>query len=209
MPNWCSNNVRIICPKPEDVALLAKKLDAADKLPGEDGKTNPGWIGNLMKFIGKEPDLGNCRGWISYIQEEPDANMLVIDMESAWAPKVWPIKRFAEYFVPDAVVLYTAVEPGCELYMTNDESFMGSYFVDAWDDGVDGLTPEQKKALEPGSNCLTEAELREYLIGITNKPELPTDALIAEAENVVTEWSPKGGVGLSVHPFEWDEIEEY
>lgn len=186
MPNWCSTNIKVIGPGTD---VMCHELG---KALYETGIVSPfrkpkiktdfeNWLGRLLEYLGgyTEDEISYdmpCRGWITYCGLDEDT--LEIDMESAWSPALEPIMLFKERYAPDASLLYTASEPGCGLYESNDPEVIGTYVIDNY-----GEYPE----FEPDS-CwdLSEKDLREILakaMGEEITDDESTDELIKRASD--------------------------
>lgn len=68
------------------------------------------------------------------MQDEPylnnDGTECTIYCETAWnEPSQW--REFIESQIKDLHILYVAIEPGCEVYISNDDAYDGKYYVDA------------------------------------------------------------------------------
>lgn len=139
MPNWCYSKVMIETKNLEDAELLEREFERAfssNPLKADFGNE---WLGNLLLQIGmpEEEVLRGpvrCRG--SVVDWGRSDKTLKFDIESAWSPHVGCVKRFVDYYVDDASVLYTAEEPGCQLYWTNDSDVVGTVAIDLYSDGT-------------------------------------------------------------------------
>lgn len=129
MPNWCDTEYTIIGKK-EKVKNL---YDLVTKLNNQ--TTGDLWLGTISNELGgKEED--QARGWISYVGElSPDEEQFTIGCNTAWGePDNW--RHFIER-TADVNVTYIAIEPGCEVYLTNNPDYIDSYILD---DDIDGLS---------------------------------------------------------------------
>ena len=160
MPNWCHSNVSIEAPK-EEMDVLFHALYQARVNARIETDFGDEWLGHLLDFIGEyDENTGEasckCRGWISNVDKQSDT-ILDLEIESAWAPHLGPIKRFCDLFAPNSEILYFAEEPGNGLYWTNDVSPTSDrYVVESYTNDYDTF---------PG-NCphyLTEAQMEDIL----------------------------------------------
>lgn len=168
MPNWCISTVSIHSNKKE-IELLWNKLQEATSANPEGADFGNMWLGNLVLHVGKKWEDVDCRGAISWMNKTSD-NIIDIDVESAWSPQLEPIKLMAEKYAPNASVYYTAEEPGCELYYTNDPDMVGKYIVGTWmhwscSQNISGNDDEKLACFEE-REPITEGELREALIEV-------------------------------------------
>ncbi len=145
MPNWCYSRV-IICSDAKNIDLLSREMDAALSTNPVGADFGNEWLGNLLLHIGmdqKEVCEGpvRCRG--SVIRRERIADdELLIETESAWSPHIECIHRFVMNFLPeDAFQLsYSAEEPNCAVFVTNDPEIANTAYVDAY--GLEDLPDE-------------------------------------------------------------------
>ena len=155
MSNCCSTDIRITG-NPEKLQMLFNKInEALDLDPNRTG--GGGWLGWLVIYLarddmvqrGLDPDANNsplgdpddardwvydqpirCRGSICYMELNDE---LYISQDDAWAPQLVPIVKFCERFYPEAKIYYTATEPGCEIFDTNDPDMIGSWVLDIFE----------------------------------------------------------------------------
>lgn len=188
MPNWCWSQVHISTDE-EKLNKIYEEMDKAlssNPLGADFGNE---WLGNLLVYIGMSKDEVisgpiNCRGSITEYDID-DNGELVMNLETAWSPQFGAIKAFIEYVLNDENdedakydydFRYTAEESGCELYYSNDDETVGTYYVDIWnpngDSDLDGL-------YENYSYC-DEETLTEGLIKFLEAKGLPTDGTFEE-----------------------------
>lgn len=121
---------------------------------------------------------------------ENRGNKLIIDTETAWAPKLKLFLRLLEKYLPEAELIYLAEEPGCEIHCTNDPSLAGKYYLVASecseveeyiDYNEKELIKELKRIIEIESDNLDEVLDSFY------KSEYSTDIQINQWEYVPAE----------------------
>ena len=122
MPNWCYTVVNISSPDKEKLKVLSDEFDKA--LDKDDS------LYSLLLHL----DLGeseikkiNHRGSITYYETFDD--YILMDVESAWSPTLEPIRLFCEKYDPSAEILYTAEEPGCEVFLSNNDEDVGQWRI--------------------------------------------------------------------------------
>ena len=151
MPNWCSTEIKI---RHDDKKKLEELYDKIVEWTSKDYSENGfgnNWLGNVVGHSGiakwddnkngmltKNEQYISCRGQITSLDMDEE---ITIWQEDAWGPNVllW-VKVLAKY-LPDASLEYTATEPGCGVYTTNDPNLEGCYMVDIFDnpEGFEGL----------------------------------------------------------------------
>ena len=93
---------------------------------------------NLLRSIGYSNDdikHGDIRaqGVIEW-WDSTDDDEITINMESPYVPNVRCIKEFVDHYVDDAEIVYSAEEPGVELFWSNDPCVIGTVYIDHWFD---------------------------------------------------------------------------
>ena len=137
MPNWCYTIIKLYN-TPEKITALDKALQEAQKEWRVKSDFGSMWLGNLLVHMGYSKDEVvngdiRCRGSITDISVSKEEINLAT--ETAWSPMLQVIRLFADKFAPDTEITYTAEEPGCELYWTNDPDYEGTYYADGYLDG--------------------------------------------------------------------------
>ncbi|MCM1577083.1 MAG: hypothetical protein NC035_08930 [Bacteroides sp.] len=131
MPNWCDTQYTITG-EIEKVKKLHELIAKLDKQTIGDL-----WLGTISNELGGSED-DQARGWIYYTNiEKLSSNEaeFTIECNTAWGePDNW--RRFIER-TADVNVTYIAIEPGCEVYLTNNPDYIDSYILD---DDIDGLS---------------------------------------------------------------------
>ena len=144
MPNWCWSQVHISTDeeKLNKIYEEMKKALSSNKLGADFGNE---WLGNLLVYTGMDKDEVihghiNCRGSITDFDID-DNGELMMNLETAWNPQFGAIKKFIEYVLGEDAEYdfrYTAEESGCELYCSNDDEVVDTYYIDAWNPNGDG-----------------------------------------------------------------------
>lgn len=97
------------------------------------------WLYNFLLELGFTEDQlekmeGNMRGYVYSIEEDDDDGVLRLGCDTAWSEadafRHALLEKFREDDEDTVEVLYTAVEPGCGVFITNDPDFEGLYHVD-------------------------------------------------------------------------------
>lgn len=189
MPNWCSTDLTFNGEEKE----LKKLADFVEeykkkKLPGV---SFDWWLGNILIYSGvgtfDEVVKGDidCRGCITYTELTED--QYIVQTETAWGPMVRLWKVAIEALGLDLEIIYTAIEPGCEIYVTNDPVYYDAYIVDGSDldngDYWDVLEDEAKELLDDFVKRHPEAEVRGW-------------------------YADDGDDYISIHKWEFVEVEE-
>lgn len=148
MPNWCSTRVEIECVNDETAKALFDRIAEWTSSNKAENGFGHNWLGNVVlgSKIGTvdtcpETDV-HCRGEIA--DKDLYKNTVVLYTETAWAPLLHMWQLVADKYAPGADICYTAEEPGCALFATNDPDLEGKYYLDFWDSGytIYDATPE-------------------------------------------------------------------
>ena len=203
MPNWCSTSITIIGPK-ESLKIIWDEYQKAKRITAVKNDFGQSWLGNLLLHIGVDKDSVchsdiNCRGSVFYEEEDYDHNELRFQAESAWSPCAEVFDKFTRHFMNDAIVYYVSVEPGCEIYLTNDPDYDGCVYVDVYDDGD---LPDWISSLQ-GFMDTKEEYVREYIAKHLNTTD-SLEKLIERLNSIVDEKYPNSYVG--VHLYKWENI---
>lgn len=147
MPNWCSTTITIRTESPETAKNLMKLLEKATSKNHMENGFGHGWLGNVVLGLdlgtvdtGTGSDL-RCRGCITYLDACGDD--LIIDTETAWTPMLRMWRVFLERYAGEAEMIFTATEPGCAIFVSNDPDLVGTYEVDTEADSHGGLSGEE------------------------------------------------------------------
>lgn len=195
MPNWCATYITIQNENEEELKRLEEELTNA--LKGNDSDFGDNWLGNLLLYLGyslDEVSTGpiSCRGSIDYIERFDDE--LLIDMQSAWTPHLLPIKLFTEKYAPESEILYTAEEPGFELYLTNDPEKENRISV---------FTSKENKYLDEIRDFPIKSAL-EY-IGKATKKDIQN---LEDANTALKEWVGTGNDYFYITDYQYMSLED-
>lgn len=186
MANWCDNQIKITGDK--SVKDLYKNIK---KWINEDGSYS---LAGIVEKAGFDYNSVSCRGIITdfYLDNlNEDEYRIVLYQETAWGPnnKMW--KLIIDKYCPEAEFIYTAEEPGNEVYVSNDPDVANTYMLDWADDCQYGLSRQEMFDI-------LFSKLKEYKPNINFKvDEISVDEIIEmlEAENYE----------IYYHFFEFDE----
>lgn len=131
MPNICSTYVKITA-RPHKIQQM---YDIVNKV-AENSDYTGRWTGNILKALGYSEEYISShwytRGWVDYA-EIKDENTLEVWVEDAWSPHLTAFVKLANRFGADELI-YSAEEPGCEIYITNDPELVGKPVYEEGDD---------------------------------------------------------------------------
>lgn len=171
MANWCITDYRI-----EGSEESLKKINDAllNHAVVEDSSDN--WEGNVLIALGyTEKELRDAntkyylRGFVTYYEPPKSFEYpLSLNCEEAW--NVTDFRKLLEEKLPDVKVYFTAEEPGCEYYVTNDEEgiyFPDRYYVDAyigndWYSEYFGTKEDALEYISQISDCKTEEDIEKF-----------------------------------------------
>lgn len=186
MPNWCSTTITINSSSEQKAKELYELLDEWTTTPCIENGFGNSWLGNIVQRSGLDTyDMENHtfhkgyypRGSVTWLNLSDC--QISMDTETAWTPKLRVFVDLLDKYDPDAELIYTAEECGCELFYTNDPTIEGDYCVDCFE-LIDGF--------EEGMTMMTEDELKAALNGRT----------LEDVEDYV-----------SIHKYEYAEISEW
>lgn len=140
MPNWCYTNISF---NSENKNSLKKLYDFIERAISDESKYakvsdfGSNWLGNVLLEcdLMTLDDVKNdkvpcrCRGSIIYVDKNDD--QVIVDTETAWVPmmQIWQMV-IEKLELDDVDIIYTAEEPGCELYWTNDPAVEDDYMIE-------------------------------------------------------------------------------
>ena len=145
MPNWCLTKIDINIDSEETAQAIHDKLEQWLKAP-EDESIDGGddWLGCLAVnsgVIASYDDIDEspiaCRGEVEDVTLDGESVYMITSTELG--PMLEVIYRALEKnFDLDGInIVYSAEEPDCDLYATNDEDVAGTYRVDIYSDAGD------------------------------------------------------------------------
>ena len=201
MPNWCSTTYTLTGER-KDILKVWNTLDEIEEKAKIETDFGSSWLGHILDYLGM-PEKAilsgpiRCRGNISYrdIQTDDSSGEITIETETAWSVMPVPFKMLVERVAPDVEIVYQAIEPGCEIYLTNDRTVEGTYLLDVWDS--DDLPPN---LAEMDYEFIDASDLKAELEkALGTEDELPK--LIAKAGQLY-------GEKLSINQFSFCDIED-
>ena len=135
MPNWCYTNIVINHHNKTKLEELSKKIIEWSHKDFCDNGFHDGWLGNIVGNSGianpLDKDSPRCRGTLTSIYYEHE--QINISTETAWAPMMQMWVMLCNKYLPDADIWFSAEEPGCELFESNDPDVIGKYYIDIWE----------------------------------------------------------------------------
>lgn len=142
MPNWCFTKIDINADSDETAQKIHDKLEQWLKAPEDESiNSSDGWLGCLAVnsgVIASYDDISKslflCRGEVECLTL--DSNGVHMLTSTEWGPMLEVIYRALEKnFDLDGIdIVYSAEEPDCDMYVTNDEDVAGTYRVDIYSD---------------------------------------------------------------------------
>jgi len=144
MPNWCYTNISFNSENKNDLEKLYNFIEKATSNKSKYADVSDfgsNWLGNILLEcdLMTLDDVKNdkvpcrCRGSIIYVDITED--QVIVDTETAWVPMMQVWQRVVEKLnLDDVDIIYTAEEPGCELYLTNDPVVDGTYMIEFFAD---------------------------------------------------------------------------
>ena len=197
MPNWCWSQVHISA----DAGKLNKLEEAMKKALSKEDTSDFGneWLGNLLIYTGMDSDevaSGSirCRGSVTDFGRDENGE-LMMNLETAWNPQFGAIKRFIEFVLGEDAEYdfrYTAEEEGCELFCSNDDEVVDTYYIDAWD------ADEALEYLVAYYSYLPEEDLHKGLVEYLGH-DGDFEKLLVEAEVK----ADTDGCGCNFHKYEY------
>lgn len=201
MPNWCYTDITIYHNDEEKLKAFFDKIEEWRKKPfkkNDFDKYSMGWLGNIVgnsgiaewKKVEEREDFVpaiDCRGSIQTLML--DNRRILITTETAWGPMLKMWQKVCDKYLPDAEIIFTAEESGCEIYVTNDPDMIGMYYIDIFE------PPEGFEDEESVYECDAN-EVIEFLQRVLKTEETDFDKLIKMSESIEEPW-------FSIH--EWKE----
>lgn len=205
MPNWCWSQVHISTDEEKLNKLYEemKKALSSNPLGADFGNE---WLGNLLVYTGMDKDeviyghIG-CRGSITDFGID-DNGELMMNLETAWNPQFGAIKKFIEYVLGEDAEYdfrYTSEESGCELYCSNDDEVVDTYYIDAWNPNGDGDIDE----LAANYSYCDEETLTKGLIKFLEAKGLPTAGELRYRVKKAVEGEDRESGFISFHKYDY------
>lgn len=180
MPNWCYTEIRIVSDDSKGMENLYKEVQewtSKNFMPNGFGLN---WLGNIVGNSGigtidtGEPTDFSCRGELlgmSISASNSRKDVLYISTNTAWEPMLGMWYMLADKYLCESEIYYTAEEPGCGIFITNEPELSGNYYIDAGDYLEDYY-----------NSCSTREEVIEVLQKILKTDESNFNALIEELD---------------------------
>ena len=136
MPNWCSTNIVIRNENEDAIRNLESEFKKAFECHEIANGFGDMWLGNILSYLGyteKQVLYGNisCRGEV--VDMFSHGKELRIYTDTAWVPMLEPFMLMVEKYASDSELIYDATEGGCGIHCTNDDSMVGTVYVDVFD----------------------------------------------------------------------------
>lgn len=159
MANYCSTQITI-SGEESDIDILYLHLERALKYAE---KQNKDWLGNILCYLGEDPENYSCRGCVIYMEKQNES--IIIDTETAWVPMLVPFRLMIDKYAPEVDMVYTAEELGTGIFCTNDPA-EDEYYIDAFYYEGDDNFPANLVTCE---SYLSKRELYKELVTATNR----------------------------------------
>lgn len=177
MPNWCATRIRITG-KEQDLRDLQTKLESWTK-PNHENGFGEWWLGNLVLNSGvgtvdqnKESDL-TCRGSVENVMMK-DGD-LWIETTTAYIPMMEIWQKILAAHAPNVELYYTAIEPACGVFWTNEPDTLGGYYFEPYDIDAPDLDLEVE-------DVISREDLSEILRKLLKTDETNFHALLGQME---------------------------
>lgn len=209
MPNWCENSLTVTYknyPTKKEIKRLEELKNAINNWSVL-GNYQSGSLINIAENarIGNIESLKtiNHRGEMISKPMIAYNNQLMFSFHSAWTPamRMW-IMIFDKYLgVGKYDIQYSAYEPGCQIYVTNNPEILGKYHVDIYDDRSyeEGEGPN----LSYYKYCVCDEDVKNHIERIYNRVFKNAQEAIAYAETNDIE-----RLYISVHEWEYVGVKE-
>lgn len=161
MPNWCYTSINIKGKDVEEEKTLYSNLEKWTNEEYLKSDFGTSWLGNVVERSGiakwseKEKDFVpsiRCRGYVCDLDYNSG---ITVTTETAWGPMMEMWNEICKKHLPSGYELYySANEPGCEVYITNESEYIGKYYVNNWHFYEDhDFSDEEIKILESFESC--------------------------------------------------------
>lgn len=193
MPNWCYTQITISHDDQKEIDKLYNLIEEWTSKNYKQSDFGNYWLGNIVGNSGIDTWDGDfkirCRGRLFDLNKSEKE--LYIATETAWTPMLRMWLKILEKYSPDAQLIYTAEEPGCCIYVTNNLDLKDKYIIDDWSDCYDYAGDEY-----------SQEDVIKILQEITgNHEEHRFDYLMNEFS--------MGDYELSINPWEFVKAEEW
>ena len=196
MPNWCCTNIKISCNEEKEARKLFESLEKWTSKNYKENGFGKSWLGNVVLGSGigtvdtdEKTDI-HCRGSITYMDIE-DKDVL-LTTETAWVPMLSIFYGILSKYDIDADIIYTAEEPGCLIYATNDPDLIGKFHVYVYEEEDEALK-KYIDAHDGNSFDADKEEITEMLQYLLKTNETNLDKLLEKRYGnyvSINEWSP-------------------
>ena len=135
MPNWCATTITLNCNNKKNAKFIYKNIEKWISSTKVDNSWGFNWLGNILINSGlydsEDTNFPRCRGCITYLDKYEE--QVVIDTETAWVPMLRMWTEVCDKVFTGMVneIMYTAEEPGCNLYWTNDPALLDQWIFDS------------------------------------------------------------------------------
>lgn len=196
MPNWCTTSYTIDGDK-KQLKKLYNVLLAAENPAFKVFSDFDCWLGNIPILLGENPLDGKtnweCRGWIECMYKDSN-DVIHLSTESAWSPSVKMFNRVVDDYFTGIDFTYTAIEPGMELYMTNDTTYEDCWHCEMrFKDGTEIYDDYKVDVLK----WIIEEKINKKFENIKDAIEY-LSTLDTDSEDCIVEW-------YSLHPYAYVE----
>ena len=199
MANWCTTYITINYNDKDKLKAFYEMLDDWRQKPIEKNDfegMSLGWLGNIVgnsgiaKYNKKEgvfiPEIP-CRGSLQSLEYHDEK--IEITTETAWDPMLKMWKILCDKYLPDAELLYTAIESNSGSYCSNDPDVIGKYDIEIWGDPPEGFEDEEF------DDAVSEEKTIEFLQRVLETNEEDIDVLLEQIDDIEDPW-------FSVNKFE-------
>ena len=154
MPNWCYTNIDITHTDKNKLKEFYDRIEAWTSKDYSENGFGTNWLGNVIGnsgvaeynnekggFITSDGKNLSCRGSVLFLGYNEDG-IIRMSQEDAWSPNLKLWKMVLDKYLPDATLIYTAEEPGCGIYETNNQDYEDKYIIDIYGDLPDDMNWE-------------------------------------------------------------------
>lgn len=125
MANLCCSEISIYSTNKEGLTNLFFLLNKWTSKKNSTTDFDEKWLGNIVinSGIGDVDDIP-CRGRLEHV--ELLNGSLEATVTTAWRPEMKMWRMLIEKYLPNAEIVYSGEEPGCEVFFTNDPDLYGA-----------------------------------------------------------------------------------